>query len=80
MPDTICATVTQTQKRSPGSRLAIHANSPQTQPTVNSATTKNPTNLWTSTTRRSLRASGGQKGADPIVGCGLSVATSMVEA
>ena len=54
-----------TQKRSPGSRLAIHAMSPQTQPTVNSATTKNPTYLWTSVTRRSLRGRAGSRALVP---------------
>ena len=57
-PATTCTTVTQTQNRSPGSRFAIHAIRPHTQPTVNSATTKNPTYLWTSITRTELTRRG----------------------
>src|SRR6187431_439590 len=41
-PATTCATVSQVQNRSPGSRRRINAPTPQTQPTVKTARTKNP--------------------------------------
>ena len=50
-PATNWATVSQTQKPLPGSDLRrIHVKSPQIQPTLNTATTTKPTNLWTSGT------------------------------